>query len=154
MSAVGGCDAGAADLCEVDIKAVHRFQKVTAPRAREHAEQVTQPLQVEGAQLDEMHSTLRRHEVEWLHTARYGQFVHAVGPLGPRHQESAAILMAQVVARLGRVSVWLSDGWKAHLAALLQGLGQLYQCRRQGRRGPHPKPRLIPLQDLFYGQVV
>jgi hypothetical protein len=73
---------------------------------------------------------------------------------GPRTQESAALLIAQVVARLGGVPVWLSDGWKAYPAALLQVLGRVYQRRRRGRRGPHPKPRLVPPQDLFYGQVV
>ncbi len=33
-------------------------------------------------------------------------------------------------------------------------MGRVYQRRRRGRRGPHPKPRLVPPRDLFYGQVV
>jgi hypothetical protein len=33
-------------------------------------------------------------------------------------------------------------------------VGRVYQRRRRGRRGPHPKPRLVPPRDLFYGQVV
>ena len=73
---------------------------------------------------------------------------------GPRTQETAATLIAQVVARLHRLPVWLSDGWKAYPAALLQVLGRVGQRRRRGRRGPHPKPCLVPPQDLFYGQVV
>ena len=61
----GVCDAGTADICGVDIKTVHRFQKVAAQRAQEHHEQVVRELQVEGVQLDEMHSKLRRRRVEW-----------------------------------------------------------------------------------------
>jgi hypothetical protein len=30
----GVCDAGTADICEVDIKTVHRFQHVTAQSAQ------------------------------------------------------------------------------------------------------------------------
>jgi hypothetical protein len=151
----GVCDAGTADLCCVDIKTVHRFQKVAAARAQEHHEQVTHALQVEGVQLDEMHSKVRGRRVEWLHTAiamgsRFLLWVH----WGERTQESAAMVIAQVVARLCRRPVWLSDGWRAYPAALLQVLGRVYHRRRTGRRGRHPKPRLVPPQDLFYAQVV
>jgi hypothetical protein len=151
----GVCDAGTADICGVDIKTVHRFQHAAAQRAQEHHEQVTPHLQVEGVQLDERHSTLRRRRVEWLHTAiAMGSLFVLWVHWGPRNQESAATLIAQVVARLGRLPVWLSDGWKAYPAALLQVLGRVYQRRRRHRRGPHPKPRLVAPRDLFYGQVV
>jgi hypothetical protein len=151
----GVCDAGSADICGVDIKTVHRFQAVSTQRAQAHHEQVTQELKVEGVQLDEMHSKRRGPQVEWLHTAiamssRFLLWVH----WGPRTQESAAILIAQVVARLWGLPVWLSDGWKAYPAALVQVLGRIYRRRRRRRRGPHPKPRLAPPKELFYGQVV
>ena len=155
VSAVGGCDEGTADSCGVDIKTVHRFQRVAAPRAQAHHEQVTRDLEVKGVQVDEMHSKRRGPRVEWLHTAiamssRFLLWVH----WGPRTQESAALLIAQVVARLCRVPVWLSDGWKAYPVALLQVLGRVYQRCRRGTRGRHPKPRLVPPRELFYGQVV
>jgi hypothetical protein len=151
----GVCDAGTADICGVDIKTVHRFQRVAAQHAQEHHEQVVRELHVEGVQLDEMHSKRRGPCVEWLHTAiamrsRFVLWVH----WGPRTQESAARLIAQVVARLCGLPVWLSDGWKAYPAALLQVLGRIYKRRRRGTRGRYPKPRLVPLRDLFYGQVV
>jgi len=151
----GVCDEGTADLCGVDIKTVHRFQRVAAPRAQAHHEQVTRDLEVKGVQVDEMHSKRRGPRVEWLHTAiamssRFLLWVH----WGPRTQESAALLIAQVVARLCRVPVWLSDGWKAYPVALLQVLGRVYQRCRRGTRGRHPKPRLVPPRELFYGQVV
>ena len=151
----GVYDAGTADICGVDIKTVHRFQQHAALRAQEHHAQVTRGLQVEGVQLDEMHSKLRRRRVEWLHTAiAMGSLFVLWVQWGPRTQETAATLIAQVVARLHRLPVWLSDGWKAYPAALLQVLGRVGQRRRRGRRGPHPKPCLVPPQDLFYGQVV
>jgi hypothetical protein len=151
----GVCDAGTADICGVDIKTVHRFQHVAAQRAQAHHEQVTHDLQVEGVQLDEMHSKRRGPRVEWLHTAiamrsRFMLWVH----WGPRTQESAALLIAQVAARLCGLPVWLSDGWKAYPAALVQVLGRVSQRRRRGTRGRHPKPRLVPPRALFYGQVV
>jgi transposase-like protein len=94
----GVCDAGTADICGVDIKTVHRFQHVAAQRAQAHHEQVTRELRVEAVQLDEMHSKRRGPHVDWLHTAlamrsRFVLWVH----WGPRTQESAAVLMAQVV---------------------------------------------------------
>lgn len=151
----GVCDEGTADICEVDIKTVHRFQKVAAQRAQEHHEQVTRELEVEGVQLDEMHSKRRGPRVEWLHTAlamssRFLLGVH----WGQRTQESAALVIAQVVARLCGLPIWLSDGWKAYPAALVQVLGRVYRRRRRGTRGPHPQPCLVPPQDLFYAQVV
>jgi IS1 family transposase len=151
----GVCDEGTADICGVDIKTVHRFQRVAAQRAQVHHAQVTRDLCVEAVQLDEMHSKRRGPHVDWLHTAlgmgsRFVLWVH----WGPRTQESAALLVAQVVARLCGLPVWLSDGWKAYPAALLQVLGQVHQRRRRGSRGRHPKPQLVPPKDLFYGQVV
>lgn len=151
----GVCDVGTADICGVDIKTVHRFQQHAAQRAREHHAQVTRDLRVEGVQLDEMHSKLRRRRVEWLHTAiAMGRVFVLWVQWGARTQETAATLIAQVVARLHRLPVWLSDGWKAYPTALLQVVGRVYQRRRRGRRGPHPKPRLVPPRDLFYGQVM
>jgi hypothetical protein len=32
----GVCDVGTAEICQVDIKTVHRFQRVAAQRAKEH----------------------------------------------------------------------------------------------------------------------
>jgi hypothetical protein len=151
----GGCDEGPADICGVDSKTVHRFQRVAAPRAQAHHEQVARDLEVKGVHVDEMPSKRRGPPVEWLHTAiamssRFLRWVHG----GPRTQESAALLIAQVVARLCSVPVWLSDGWKAYPAALLQVLGRVDQRCRLGTRGRHPKPRLVPPRELFYGQVV
>jgi hypothetical protein len=134
---------------------VHRFQHVAAQRAQAHPAQVTHDRRVAAVHLDERHAKRRGPPVEWRHTvlamrSRFALWVHG----GPRMQASAALLMAPVVARRCGVPVWLSDGWKAYPAALLQVLGQVYRRRRRGRHGRHPKPRLGPPRDLFSGQVV
>ena len=85
----GVCDEGTADLCGVNIKTVHRFQHVAAQRAQAHHEQVTRELQVEGVQLDEMHSKRRGPRVEWLHTA---------------------------IAMSSRFVLWVHWGWRAGVA--------------------------------------
>ena len=55
----GVCDEGMADICAVDLKTVHRFQRVAAQRAETHHWQSVQDVEVTGVQLDEAHSKLR-----------------------------------------------------------------------------------------------
>jgi len=50
--------------------------------------------------------------------------------------------------------LFLTDGWKAYPAALLQVVGVVYRRRRRGNVGRKPKPRLVAPQTLFYAQVV
>src|SRR5437870_6540545 len=73
---------------------------------------------------------------------------------GPRTQDTAAALIAQVVARAQEVPLFLTDGWKAYPAALLQVLGIVYRRRRRGRLGRKPRPGLVAPRHLLYGQVV
>jgi hypothetical protein len=65
----GVCDEGMADICAVDLKTVHRFQRVAAQRAEAHHWQSVQDVEVRGVQLDEAHSKLRPKQVVWIHTA-------------------------------------------------------------------------------------
>jgi hypothetical protein len=110
---------------------------------------------VKGVQLDEAHSKLRPQQVEWVHTAlAMGSRFLLWVDFGPRTQEMAATLIAQVVARVRQLSVFLTDEWKACTAALLQVCGVLYRPRRRGKVGRKPKPRLVAPKDLFYTQVV
>ena len=76
------------------------------------------------------------------------------GDFGPRPQDTAATRIAQVVARVQTLPLFLTDGWKASPAALLQVVGVVYRHRRRGKVGRKPKPRLVAPQDLFYAQVV
>jgi IS1 family transposase len=151
----GVCDEGTADICAVDLKTVHCFQRVAAHRAQTHRQQVVQPVDVTGVQMDEAHSKRRRRRVEWIHTAlAMGSWFLLWVDFGPRPQETAAALIAQVVARVRTLPLFLTDGWKAYAAALLQVVGVVYRRRRRGKVGRKPQPRLVAPTDLFYAQVV
>ena len=151
----GVCDEGTADICAVDLKTVHRFQSMAARRAQTHQQQVVQQVDVQGVQLDEAHAKLRPTQVEWIHTAlAMGTWFLLGVDFGPRTQEQAATLIAQVIARGRGVPVFFTDGGKPYTAALLQVLGVVYRPRRRGKVGRKPKPRLVAPKDLFYAQVV
>jgi hypothetical protein len=151
----GVCDAGTADICAVDLKTVPRLQQVAAVRAEAHHRQSVQNVPVEGGQWDEAHSKLRPPQVAWVHTAlAMGSWFLLWVDFGPRTQDTAAALIAQVVARTQKLPLLLTDGWKASMAALLQVVGVVYHPRRCGKVGRKPKPRLMAPQTLFYAQVV
>jgi hypothetical protein len=139
----GVCDAGTADICAVDPKTVYRFQRVAAQRAVTHHQQSVQNIEVQGVQLDEAHTKLRPKQVEWVYTAlAMGSWFLLWVDFGPRPQDTAAALRAQVIARTRALPLFLTDGWKAYTAALLQVVGVVYR-RRRGKVGRKPKPRLV-----------
>ena len=151
----GVCDEGTADICAVALNTVHRFQRVAAQRAETHHWQSVQDVDVPGVQLDEAHSKLRPKQVEWVHTAlAMGSWFLLWVDFGPRTQDRAATLIAQVVARTRQLPLFLTDGWKAYTAALLQVVGVVYRPRRRGKVGRKPKPRLVAPKALYYAQVV
>ena len=122
----GVCDTGTAEICDVDIKTVHRFQHLAAARAKTHHQQVVDDLGVAGVQLDEAYSKRRPGKVEWIHTALAMESLFIVWvAFGPRTIQTAAYLLAQVLARVRGLPVVLTDGWKAYRAALLQVVGQV-----------------------------
>jgi len=132
----GVCDEGTADICGVDLKTVSRFQCVATQRAQTHHQEVVQDVDVPGVQWDEVHAKLRPKQVEWIHTAlAMGSWFLLWVDFGPRTQEQAAALLAQVVARTRMLPVFLTDGWKAYTAALLQVVGVMYRPRRRGKVG-------------------
>jgi hypothetical protein len=91
--------------------------------------QVVQEVTVGGVQLDEAHSKLRPKQVEWVHTAlAMGSWFRLWVDFGPRAQEQAAALLAQVVARTQQLPLVLTDwvegvhrsatpGWRCHLSS-------------------------------------
>jgi hypothetical protein len=151
----GVCDAGTADICAVALKTVHRFQRVAAHRAEVPHRQSVPPLEVQGGPWDEAPSKLRPQQVAWVHTAlAMGSWFLLWVDFGPRTQATAAALIAPVVARTRALPRFLTAGWKAYTAALLQVLGAVYRRQRRGKVGRQPKPRLVAPQTLFYAQVV
>jgi IS1 family transposase len=50
--------------------------------------------------------------------------------------------------------LFLTDGFRAYMTALLTHYGHWMQLPRRQARGPAPKPRWMPLPELLYAQVV
>ena len=151
----GVCDEGSADICDVDIKTVQRFQGVANPRAEEHQHQAVRDVEVKGVQMDEAHSKLRPGKVEWIHTAlAMGSLFILAVEFGPRSAETAACMIARVMACVRGIPIFLTDGWQAYPKALVQVLGRVYRPRRKGKVGRKPKPRLVAPDNLYYAQVV
>src|SRR5262249_19093596 len=50
--------------------------------------------------------------------------------------------------------LFLTDGFKDSLTALLTHYGQWVQRPRRHDKGPAPKPRWMPLPQLLYAQVI
>ena len=50
--------------------------------------------------------------------------------------------------------LFLTDGFREYLTALLTHYGQWVQPARQRAQGPAPKPRWMPLPQLLYAQVI
>jgi IS1 family transposase len=61
--------------------------------------------------------------------------------------------VAQVLAP-GCAPLFLTDGFREYLTALLTHYGQWVQPERKQTHGPLPKPRWMPLPQLLYAQVV
>ncbi len=76
--------------------------------------------------------------------------------IGDRTLAMAQRVVHQVVQVLapGCVPLFLTDGFKEYATALLTHFGQWVQPPSRQDKGPHPKPRWIPLPQLLYAQVV
>jgi hypothetical protein len=76
--------------------------------------------------------------------------------VGPRTLEMAQGVVHQVAQRIAStcMPLWLSDGFKGYLPAILGHFGVWHQPERNRVLGPAPKPRWMPLPGLLYAQVV
>jgi hypothetical protein len=76
--------------------------------------------------------------------------------LGPRTLAMAQGVVHHVAQILAPdcAPLFLTDGLKAYLTALLTHYGHWVQPPRQRTHGPAPKPRWMPLRQLLYAQVV
>src|SRR3989440_30551 len=76
--------------------------------------------------------------------------------VGERTLAMAQRVVHQVVQVLapGCAPLFLTDGLKEYMTALLTHYGQWVQQPRRQATGPAPKPRWMPLPQLLYAQVV
>jgi IS1 family transposase len=76
--------------------------------------------------------------------------------VGPRTQAMAQRLVHQVTQVLAPecAPLFLTDGFREYLIALVTHYGQWIQPERHQLKGPRPKPRWMPKPSLLYAQVV
>jgi IS1 family transposase len=76
--------------------------------------------------------------------------------VGDRTLALAQRVVHQVVQVLapGCVPLFLTDGFKEYMTALLAHYGHWVQPSRRRAQGPAPKPRWMPLPELLYAQIV
>src|SRR2546425_3597411 len=76
--------------------------------------------------------------------------------MGDRTLAMAQRVVHQVVQVLapGCVPLFLTDGFKEYTTALLTHFGRWVQPTRCQTTGPMPKPRWLPLPQLYYAQVI
>jgi IS1 family transposase len=76
--------------------------------------------------------------------------------VGDRTLAMAQYVVHQVVQVLapGCVPLFLTDGFKEYTTALLAHFGHWVQPARRQVTGPMPRPRWMPLPQLFYAQVI
>jgi IS1 family transposase len=130
-------------------------------------------LHVTQLQLEELYAVLRgvkageisaenaikqlEHARHWVWTAidSESKLLLAI-EVGPRTLAMAQRVGHQVVQRLAStcVPLWLSDGFKGYLPAILGHCGVWHQPERKRAQGPAPKPRWMPQPGLLYAQVI
>ena len=76
--------------------------------------------------------------------------------IGPRTQAMAQRVVHQVreVLAPGCIPLFVTDGFKEYMSALLSHFGSWVQPERRQAQGPAPKPRWRPLPELLYAQVI
>ena len=76
--------------------------------------------------------------------------------VGPRTRAMAQRVVHQVgqVLASGCVPLFVTDGFKEYLTALLTHFGHWVRPERRQATGPAPKPRWMPLPQLLYAQVI
>ena len=94
---------------------------------------------------------------QWVWTALDPQSKLLLAILvGPRTQALAQRVVHQVreVLAPGCIPLFVTDGFKEYMSALLSHFGSWVQPARRQAQGPAPKPRWMPLPTLLYAQVI
>jgi IS1 family transposase len=130
-------------------------------------------LHLEQLQLDEVYAVLRalkageisddesmrrlERSPSWVWTAMDPQSkLLVVIDVGSRTLAMAQRVVHQVTQVLAPhcVPLFLTDGFRDYMTALLTHFGHWIYPKRRHATGPRPKPRWMPLPELLYAQVV
>ncbi len=133
-------------LCEVHVQQIQRDELYAVLSA------------VKGGQMREEEATQRlSRSPYWVWTAIDPQSKLLVAiTVGPRTQAMAQRVVHQVMEVLapGCIPLFVTDGFKEYMSALLSHFGYWVQPERRQATGPVPKPRWMPLPELLYAQVI
>ena len=75
--------------------------------------------------------------------------------IGPRKQYVTDALLEKVSKRLSKsIPLFVTDGLKFYAKAILKIYGELMEFPRTGKKGRPKEPKLVPVKDLIYAQVI
>jgi IS1 family transposase len=164
---------GTARVFEVDPNTVLQWLVEAAEQLRAFSQHVLHDVRVQQVQLDELFALLsavkdgavsaaeaiarleRMPQWVWVAMDPESKLLLAID-IGNRTLAMAQCVVHQVVQVLAPdcVPLFLTDGFRAYLTALLTHYGHWVQPERRRAQGPPPKPRWRPLPQLLYAQVV
>src|ERR687885_472577 len=164
---------GTARVFEVDPNTVLQWLVAAAEQLRAFSQHVLHDVQVRQVQLDELFallSAVKEGEVsateaierlerspQWVWVAMDPESkLLLVIDVGNRTLAMAQRVVHQVAQVFAPdcAPLFLTDGFREYLTALLTHYGQWVQLPRRQAQGPAPKPRWMPLPGLLYAQVV
>jgi IS1 family transposase len=162
-----------ARVFEVDPNTVLRWLVEAAEQLQAFSRYFLCEVHVQQVQLDELYAVLsavkdgQMSEEEaiqrlsrsprWVWTASDPQSKLLLAiTVGPRTQAMAQRVVHQVreVLAPGCIPLFVTDGFKEYMSALLTHYGHWVQPERRQATGPVPKPRWMPLPQLLYAQVI
>src|SRR5215468_5920315 len=164
---------GTARVFEVDANTVLQWLVEAAEQLRAFSQHVLHDVRVRQVQLDELFallSAVKAREVSeaeaierlermtqwvWVAMDPESKLLLAID-VGNRTLAMAQRAVHQVAQVLAPdcAPLFLTDGFREYLTALLTHYGQWVQLPRRQATGPRPKPRWMPQPQLLYAQVV
>jgi hypothetical protein len=164
---------GTARVFEVDPNTVLQWLVEAADQLRAFSWYFLHDLHLPQVQLDELYAVLSAFKdgevseaeaIERLSRSPHWVWV-AMEPeskllltieVGARTLAMAQAVLHQVAVLLAPdcLPLFLSDGYKAYLPAIVTHFGQWVQFPRRQAQGPAPKPRWMPLPQMLYAQVI
>jgi IS1 family transposase len=164
---------GTARVFEVDANTVLQWLVDAAEQLQAFSRHVLHDIRVQQVQLDELFALLsavkdgevsaaeaierleRSPQWVWVALDPESKLVLAID-VGERTLALAQRVVHQVAQILAPdcAPLFLTDGFREYLTALLTHYGYWVQPSRRQDKGPHPKPRWMPLPQLLYAQVI
>jgi IS1 family transposase len=162
-----------ARVFEMDPNTVLHWLVEAAEQLKAFAAYFLCDMHINQLQLDELYAVLRgvkdgeistKKAIKRLERSRHWVWT-AIDPesklllvidSGPRTLAMAQRVVHHIAQMLAPdcTPLFLTDGFREYLTALLTHYGQWVQPPRQQAQGPSPKPRWMPLPRLLYAQVV